>query len=325
MDVPLVIAVTQGDDGGIGPEVLIKALSKLVPRLKNVKFVLLGNANIHKLRRRLRIRLHERRVREKDLPSVVYRWKTAVFVLKETSDDLEKNLITATKLIKKRVASALVTMPAKKLLRGAKVVGHTELLSSITGAESTGMLFFYKDRLRIMPLTLHIPLRDVASFISIDKIVEAAKLLDRHLRTDFNIPSPTIGVAALNPHRGENGTVGEEEQEVIAPAVHQLQQQNIKCIGPYNAYELVSQMMRGELDAIIATHHDQAITPLKILFGNRGVNMTLGLPFVRTSPLHGTADGIAGSNLADPQGAIDALLAAIRIAERRRKFSKGGE
>jgi len=324
MEVPLVIAVTQGDDGGIGPEVLVKALSKLTPRLKNVKFVLLGNANLHKLQRRLRIRIHERRVKEKDLPSAIYRWKTSVFVLKDAPDDLKSSLAIATKLIKRRIASALVTMPAKKLRNGSKVVGHTELLSSITGAESTGMLFFYKDRLRIMPLTLHIPLREVASSLSIEGIVDAAKLLERHLIDDFGIPSPTIGVAALNPHSGESGSIGEEEQEIIAPAVHRLQQQNIKCIGPYNAYDLVSQMIRGELDAIIATHHDQAITPFKILFGNRGVNMTLGLPFVRTSPLHGTAENIAGSNLADPQGAVDALLAAVRIAERKRKSEKGG-
>lgn len=323
MEVPLVVAVTEGDAGGIGPEVLVKALSNLIPRLKNVKFVLLGDANIRKVQRRLRIRLHERRVGEKDIHSALYRWKTPVFVLKDSSDDLEENLRIATRLIKRNIASALVTMPARKRRRRSKiVVGHTELLASITRTERVEMLLFYKDRLRIMPLSLHIPFREVASSLSIDRIVDAGVLLNHHLRVDFGIDSPTIGVAGLNPHIGEDGLIGDEEHEIISPAVHRLQQRGIKCIGPYNAYDLISQMIRGELDSIIAIYHDQALMPFKILFGNRGVNMTLGLPFVRTSPLHGTADRIAGQGIADPQGAIDALLAAVHLAKRRRDLKK---
>jgi len=316
---PIVVAVTQGDTKGVGAEVLIKAISKLIPQIRNVKFLILGDPGFfRKVQRRLGIRLHERAIRMKEIPSAFFSWKTPVFSLKDGTDDLKENLSTAVSLIKRKDVSALVTMPAKKITDGSRTIGHTELLAQLCGVRDFGMLFFHEKRLRILPLSLHIPLRYVSENLSIEKIVSAAQLLAAHMRSDFAIEEPRLGVCALNPHSGEGGSIGDEENIIIAPAVEQINKIGIRCIGPYNSYDLISLMLRGELDSIIALYHDQALTPFKLLFGNRGVNMTLGLGLIRTSPLHGTAYDIAGSGIADPQGALDALIAAIRLAESRR-------
>ncbi|MCX7704415.1 MAG: 4-hydroxythreonine-4-phosphate dehydrogenase PdxA [Planctomycetota bacterium] len=320
---PLVIAVTMGDRDGIGPEVLVKALSKLIPQVKNVKFLIFGDSSVlRKVQRRLRIKLHERLLRAKEIPSAFFSWKTPVFCMKDITDDIKENLSTAVSLIRRNVVSALVTMPARKVRDGKRAIGHTELLAQITGAKEFGMLFFHEKKLRIMPLSLHIPLRDVSGSLSIEKVVSGVRLLSAHLESDFSIKEPKIGLSALNPHSGEGGFLGEEEESILSPSVAQLQKEGIRCIGPHNSYELVVRMLRGELDGVVALYHDQALVPFKILFGNRGVNITLGIGIIRTSPLHGTADDIVGLGVAEPQGAIDAIVAAIRLVEQKSRLAK---
>jgi len=313
-----ILAATVGDTDGVGPEVLVKALSNLIPRLQNVKVVVVGDpAHFRRVQKRLRIRLHERRVRLRDLPGVLLRWKTPVFVVRDAAElDPHEAVRLAADLVRRGVASALITMPARKRLRGRSLIGHTELLASITNSKRVGMLLLC-GRLTIMPLTLHVPLKEVAEQITPERLEAAVILLHDNLKRMFGINSPRIGVAALNPHIGEGGLLGGEEREIIAPTISRLQQDSIRVTGPENAHTLVQQMMRGELDAMVALYHDQALLPIKLLYGNRGTNITLGLPFLRTSPLHGTADAIAGTGTADPRGAMDAITTALRILRRK--------
>ena len=314
-----VLALTMGDAAGVGPEVLVKALGHTVPRVKNAVFLVVGDpARLRKVQRRLEVRLHERRVRLRELPGVFHRWETSIFVLREAADmGAHECVEMAVGLIERGVAHALVTMPARKRASAAGAVGHTELLSRLTKTDGVGMLLLH-GRLRVMPLTLHVPLRSVPGALTVDGVCEAVRLLDEGLRGCFDFVSPRIGVAALNPHAGEGGLVGEEEREVLAPAVSRLQAENIRVTGPEDCHLLVRAMVRGRLDAALTLYHDQALMPFKLLCGNRGTNLTLGLPFVRTSPLHGTADDIAGAGVADHRGAMDAIATALALARRAR-------
>ncbi|RKY14883.1 MAG: 4-hydroxythreonine-4-phosphate dehydrogenase [Planctomycetota bacterium] len=314
----VVLAATVGDTDGIGPEVLVKALSKLIPTLHDVKILVVGDpVEFRRVQKRLGVRLHERRIKMGDLPGALLRWKTPIFVLRDAAGiDAFGGVRLAADIVRRRIASALVTMPARKRLVASRTVGHTEFLAQLTGAKRVGMLLVC-GRLRIMPLTLHIPLREVADSITGEKVEVAVRLLNEELRRLFGIESPRIGVAALNPHSGEAGLIGWEERDILAPAVQRLQNEGLWVSGPESVYVLIQQMMRGELDAAVALYHDQALTPLKLLYGNRGVNITLGLPFLRTSPLHGTADGIAGRGIADPRGAMDAITTALALLRRK--------
>ena len=313
----VVLAATVGDTDGIGPEVLVKALSNLIPTLHDVKILVVGDpVEFRRVQKRLGLRLHERRVRLRDLPGVLFRWKTPIFVLKDAAGiDAHGGVRLAADMVRRRLASALITMPARKRLVASKAIGHTELLAQLTGAKRVGMLLMC-GRLRIMPLTLHIPLRDVAESITEERVVAAVRLLDDGLQHLLGIGSPRIGVAALNPHCGEAGLTGWEERDILTPTITRLQNEGLRVSGPESVYVLVQQMMRGELEAVLALYHDQALTPLKLLYGNRGVNITLGLPFLRTSPLHGTADAIAGRGVADARGAMDAITTALALMRR---------
>lgn len=313
----LVLAATVGDADGVGPEVLVKALSSLIPRLHDVKVIVVGDPVVfRKTQKRLRIRLHERRVRLRDLPGSLLRWKTPVFVLRDASGMETHNCVRlAVELLNRRLASALITMPARKRVIASKLMGHTELLASLTGARRVGMLLVC-GKLAIMPLTLHVPLKRVSEMITPEHLEAAVTLLYEGMRRLFGVESPRIGVAAVNPHTGEGGLVGDEERDIIAPTIARLQQDSIRVTGPENAHLLVQMMMRGHIDAMVAMYHDQALMPIKLLYGNRGTNLTLGLPFIRTSPLHGTADDIFGRGIADPRGAIDAITTALRILRR---------
>ncbi len=313
----VVLAATVGDTNGVGPEVLVKALSNLIPTLHDVKILVVGDpVEFRRVQKRLGLRLHERRVRLRDLPGALFRWKTPVFVLRDAVGiDAFGGVRLAADMVRRRLASALITMPARKRLAASKAIGHTELLAQLTGTKRVGMLLMC-GKLRIMPLTLHIPLRDVAESITEERVEAAARLLNEELQRLFGIGSPRIGVAALNPHCGEAGLTGWEERDILAPAITRLQNEGLWVSGPESVYVLVQQMMRGELDAVLALYHDQALTPLKLLYGNRGVNITLGLPFLRTSPLHGTADAIAGRGVADARGAMDAITTALALLRR---------
>ncbi len=217
-------------------------------------------------------------------------------------------------------AAAMVTNPVHKAtLSGAGFAhpGHTEFLGALAGAKPTMMLVV--PGLRVVPVTVHLPLAQVPGHLTKAAIVEAGLAAARALTSDLAIAKPRLAVAALNPHAGESGTLGGEETAIIAPAVAELRARGIEVFGPAPADTLFHEAARARFDAALCMYHDQALIPLKTLDFAHGVNITLGLPFVRTSPDHGTALDIAGTGKANPASLIAALGMAGEIAGNRRR------
>ncbi|MGB0497650.1 MAG: 4-hydroxythreonine-4-phosphate dehydrogenase PdxA, partial [Rubricella sp.] len=217
-------------------------------------------------------------------------------------------------------ASGLVTAPInKKVLKeggGFAFPGHTEFLAHLTGAERAVMMLAGPD-LRVVPVTIHIALADVPGALTAGAIVETATITHDALIRDFGIARPRIAVAGLNPHAGEGGVMGREEIEILAPALDVLRRRGIDLRGPLPADTMFHARARRAYDAAICMYHDQALVPLKTLAFDEGVNVTLGLPIIRTSPDHGTAYDIAGTGRADPASMAEALALAARMAEAR--------
>jgi 4-hydroxythreonine-4-phosphate dehydrogenase len=174
------------------------------------------------------------------------------------------------------------------------------------------------DKLRVVPLTIHIPIRDVPRAISQDAIVETAEVVLAALKNDFSIAKPRLAVAGLDPHAGEQGVIGDEDERIVAPAVAELKARGHDVRGPLSADTLFHEEARRTYDAALCMYHDQALIPIKTLSFWDGVNVTLGLPIVRTSPDHGTAFDIAGTGKADPRSMIAAIRMAADIADARR-------
>jgi 4-hydroxythreonine-4-phosphate dehydrogenase len=218
-----------------------------------------------------------------------------------------------------------VTNPiAKSVLYAAGFAhpGHTEFLAALGERHAPGRRFhpvmmLAAPELRIVPLTVHIPLAEVPRAISRGLIFETVRTTWDALRRDFAIAQPRIAVTGLNPHAGEGGAIGAEERQVIAPAILELQSEGLTVTGPHPADTLFHAAARRGYDAVIAMYHDQALIPVKTLAFDTAVNVTLGLPFVRTSPDHGTAFDIAGQGRASPESLIAALKLAHDIAARR--------
>jgi 4-hydroxythreonine-4-phosphate dehydrogenase len=222
-------------------------------------------------------------------------------------------------------ALALVTNPIAKKSLGAiplEYPGHTAFLGRLA-ARHTGdpairpVMMLVAPGLRVVPATVHIPLAAVPRTLSRALIVETGRITAQALAQDFAVDNPRIDVAGLNPHAGEAGLIGGEEAEMIAPAIAELQREGIAVTGPHPADSLFHEEARAAYDAAIAMYHDQALIPLKTLAFDRGVNVTLGLPFVRTSPDHGTAYALAGTGKARPDSLIAALQLAAQLGERR--------
>ncbi len=218
-------------------------------------------------------------------------------------------------------ASALVTGPiAKSLLAevGFDFPGQTEFVADACGvAARDAVMMLAGPSLKAVPLTVHSPLAEVPRLITADLIVERSRTVARALREDFGIAVPRLAICGLNPHAGESGRMGREEIEIIAPAIAALRAEGVDATGPHPADTLFAPRKRSTYDVAIAMYHDQALAPLKALDFDQGVNVTLGLPIVRTSPDHGTAFDIAGKGIADPGAMIAAIRMAGEIAARR--------
>jgi 4-hydroxythreonine-4-phosphate dehydrogenase len=223
-------------------------------------------------------------------------------------------------------AAAVVTNPIhKKALRdsGFGFPGHTEFLAALAGNADPPVMMMASRILRVVPVTVHVSLRDALAALSADVIVHAASVAERALRTDFCIARPRLAVAGLNPHAGEDGEMGTEDRDIVAVAVATLRGRNLDVTGPHSPDALFTSRARGSYDAAVCMYHDQALIPLKALDFHGGVNVTLGLPFVRTSPDHGTAFDIAGTGAAEPNSLIAALRLAAEIASRRASAPTG--
>jgi 4-hydroxythreonine-4-phosphate dehydrogenase len=174
------------------------------------------------------------------------------------------------------------------------------------------VMLLWSRELAVVPVTVHIPLSEVPSRLTSDLIVETGRVVARDLASRFKVASPRLAIAGLNPHAGENGTIGSEEGTIIAPAIARLQREGIAASGPYPADTLFHARARADYDVVLAMYHDQALVPIKTIAFDEAINVTLGLPFVRTSPDHGTAFDIAGQGIARP----DSFIAALKLAGR---------
>ena len=218
-------------------------------------------------------------------------------------------------------AAAIVTNPvAKNVLYnwGFAEPGHTEFLAKLvqeaTGKSPRPVMMLWSPELAVVPVTIHLPLREIFQQLSSELIVETGRIVARDLATRFGLAHPRLAIAGLNPHAGEAGTLGEEDRTVVAPAVAQLVAEGIDAKGPLPADSLFHERARVTYDVALCMYHDQALIPIKTLAFDHAVNVTLGLPFVRTSPDHGTAFDIAGTGRADPTSLVAALRLAARLA-----------
>jgi 4-hydroxythreonine-4-phosphate dehydrogenase len=230
-----------------------------------------------------------------------------------------ESIETAVNLVRAGTCAALVTNPiAKHVLYEAGFAhpGHTEFLAALAG-EADGqayhpVMMLWSETLAVVPVTVHIPLAQVPAALTTELIVKTGRIVARELRERFGIGHPRLAVSGLNPHAGENGALGTEDDAVVAPAIAVLRAEGIAVEGPLPADTMFHARARSRYDAALAMYHDQALIPIKTIAFDDGVNVTLGLPFVRTSPDHGTAFDIAGKGIARP----DSLIAAIRLAAR---------
>ncbi|QRM27973.1 4-hydroxythreonine-4-phosphate dehydrogenase PdxA [Microvirga sp. VF16] len=230
-----------------------------------------------------------------------------------------ESIETAVRLVRAGAAAAVVTNPiAKHVLyeAGFRYPGHTEFLAALAAQGGKEIyhpvMMLWSEQLAVVPVTVHIPLSDVPSSLTTDLIVLTGRIVARELRERFGIANPRLALAGLNPHAGENGAMGAEDGRVIVPAIDILRADGIDVAGPLPADTMFHARARSRYDAALAMYHDQALVPIKTIAFDEAVNVTLGLPFVRTSPDHGTAFDIAGKGIARP----DSLMAALKLAAR---------
>lgn len=335
----LPLAVTMGDPAGIGPEIVIKAHARRADR-GLAPFVVYGCPRT--LFDRARLLGIDSPLAEVSSPAeAAQHFASALPVLSipvardsKPGQPLTENAMGTISAIEQAVravvagdASAVVTAPiAKSVLYAAGFVhpGHTEFLATLAGTLVPGkrhrpVMMLASDLLRVVPATIHVPLSDVPRALTKRLLYETISITWRSLKSDFGISEPRVAVAALNPHAGEGGTIGREDIDLIAPAIEELRREGLAVSGPHSADTLFHEAARKTYDAAVCMYHDQALIPIKTLSFDTGVNITLGLPFVRTSPDHGTAFDIAAKGIASPESMIAAIRMAHDLAERRRQ------
>jgi 4-hydroxythreonine-4-phosphate dehydrogenase len=329
-----VIGVTMGDPAGIGPEVVVKALFEPALR-KAAKFIVFGmdeqlryaadKAEIepywgrHQHEKISREYPHKVMVADYDEYSVPPWVKSPNKVAGEAS---VRFCLDAIEAAKAGIVDAIVTAPINKTswkLAGAKWPGHTEMLADRCKSPRKAMMFV-AGPLKLALATIHEALFEVRHKFTIGCVFEPIDLLDEALKEYFDIENPKIGVAALNPHAGEEGQFGDEEQRIISPAILLAQEQGINCLGPFPADTLFLRAVNGEFDGVVAMYHDQGMIPVKLLAFDSAVNVTLGIPIIRTSPAHGTAFDIAGKNVANPAGMKAAITTAMQMAATKKNL-----
>jgi len=330
------LALTLGDPAGVGPEIIVKAWSELrrggPPFLAVGDFQALASASAGgaSILKKVFAPAEAMDAFQTALPVLDLPLRARV-VAGQPSAAAAPAIIqwieTAVGLALSGAVAGVVTAPIAKAPlyeAGFKFPGHTEFLGELTAAETFEgargpIMMLIAGDLRVSLVTVHEPLAKVSGLLSVEAIVNAGVVTAQALRRDFGIAKPRLAVAGFNPHGGEGGAIGREEIEIVAPAVRELRELGIEASGPHPADTLFPEAMRGRYDAAICLYHDQALIPVKMLDFWGGVNVTLGLPIVRTSPDHGTAFDIAGRGLARP----DSLIAAIRLADQLARARAG--
>ena len=317
-DGPAPIALTCGEPAGIGPEIAVKAWEVLGARLP---FFLIGDP-AHLPRGAQIARIHDPAeaafAAAKGLPVLAHPFPAPARPgVPEPANAAETVAVIAraVELVQEGRAAALCTGPIhKKALQdgaGFPHPGHTEYLAALAGVGRVVMMLAC-EALRVVPATIHVPLAEVPARLTRELLSETLRITHAALIRDFGVELPRIAVAGLNPHAGEGGAMGREEIDVIAPVLDALRAEGMALAGPLSADTMFHPAARARYDAAVAMYHDQALIPIKTIDFAGGVNVTLGLPFIRTSPDHGTAFDIAGRGCADPAS----LIAALRLAER---------
>ncbi len=330
----LVVGITQGDGNGIGYEVIIKALAD-ERMLDMCTPVIYGSSKIFGFYKKQIHNIdqintnvissakdvHHKRV------NIVNCLPENVFVepgqsTPESAKAAMASLERAVADIKEGYIDVLVTAPINKRAmtsEGFGYTGHTEYLEKEFGVDEVAMIMVC-DRLKIGVVTGHIALKDVAGSITKDKILSKLRLMKASLERDFGVDAPKIAVLGLNPHCGDGGLLGDEEMQIILPAVQEANEEGILAFGPYSPDGFFGLGNHSKFDAVLAMYHDQGLIPFKALAFEEGVNYTAGLPVVRTSPDHGTAYEMAGRDMADPRSMMSAIYTAIDIFNRREEY-----
>ncbi|MBX9682546.1 MAG: 4-hydroxythreonine-4-phosphate dehydrogenase PdxA [Hyphomicrobium sp.] len=341
MPASAVLGLTMGDPAGIGPDITLQAWHHLVhdrASCASPVFVVYANvgmlaARAHSLRLNVPITVVDdpsqaATLFPRSLPVIDIALAAPCIGGAPDGANAEATLSSITRAVTdvaRGATAAIVTNPiAKSVLyrAGFPHPGHTEFLGELSrqhwpAHNVVPVMLLASDMLRVVPLTIHVALERVPSLINADLIFATARTLEAALSRDFAISQPRIAVAGLNPHAGEGGSLGREDVDVIAPAIARLQAAGLAISGPHSADTLFHAAARRTYDAVIAMYHDQALIPIKTLSFDTGVNVTLGLPFVRTSPDHGTAFDIAGVGTASPQSLLAALHLAADMASKR--------
>lgn len=326
------LAISMGEPAGIGMECLFKAWQQREEAHLPTFFVIADPANMHQQAQAMGLDVKLGVIGEATEASRVCATKIPVLPLAlkkgvsfgkpqpENAALVLESIKTAVDLVQKNEASALVTLPIHKSTlyqSGFHFAGHTEYLASLCGTGDSTIMMLEIPELRVALSTVHMSLKDAIRSINASLIASQARIVERALREQFGIEKPRLAVAALNPHAGEGGAMGLEEIEIIEPVIDNLRERGMRISGPWPADTLFHKDARQNYDCALCLYHDQGLIPIKTLDFYGGVNITLGLPIVRTSPDHGTAFAIAGKTKANPKSLIRAMVRAAELAAMR--------
>lgn len=332
------VAITQGDYNGVGPEVTLKALGdERIPELFTPIYyadrrvveeaiaklgIEIGNVNYIKQAgeaKQGRINVVDI---EQETPNI-----TPGAISASAGKSAVNSLERAVKDVMEGRADLLVTAPISKEAVQSETFhfpGHTEYLASKAEADGKSLMILFEDKLRVALVTTHLPIAEISKAITKESVEHTIRKFNESLRKDFGMTRPRIAVLSLNPHNGDNGLLGDEEQNVIKPAMDVCNESGILTFGPFAADGFFGSEAWLQYDGVVAMYHDQGLAPFKALAQSTGVNFTAGLPFVRTSPDHGTAFDIAWQGTADPQSMREAIYNAIDIYRRRHSYEIAG-
>jgi 4-hydroxythreonine-4-phosphate dehydrogenase len=328
------IGISCGDINGIGPELIIKTFSDH-RILEHCTPIIFASGKLINFYRKAVPEVHFNYQIIKDFSRVHHKqinlytcWEEEVSInpgqLNDTGGKYAiLSLKAAAQALKDGHIQGLVTAPIhKKNVQSAQFnyTGHTPYLKDVAGVNDV-LMILYAHQIKVALTTEHIPLKEIAQYITRDNLISKLNLLHNCLRKDFGIDKPKIAVLGLNPHAGDEGLIGREEEEIIKPVIKEAKN-NMLAFGPYSADAFFARNSYLQFDAVLAMYHDQGLIPLKTIAGGEAVNYTAGMPFVRTSPDHGTAFDIAGKNIADPTSFINAVFECIDIIQRRSQFEE---
>jgi 4-hydroxythreonine-4-phosphate dehydrogenase len=323
-----IIGITMGDPTGIGPEIIVKALSMREP-FETCRPIVFGDREalskaVKLLGLPTTIEVIEKIPEEGYLPQKIFLLPISQLEVNslrfgkpdtKCGEAMAKYVEEAVKWVKRGKLDAITTCPINKQAineAGYPYSGHTELLAHLTQSSSVAMMFL-GSRWKVVFVTTHLPLKDVSKWISAHRVLSIIRITDGGLREYFGMTHPKIAILGLNPHCGEDGLLGEEEKIAIIPAIAEARSQGVEVEGPFPADSFFSLTRHTPFDAVISMYHDQGLIPIKMVDFEEAVNLTLGLPFIRTSVGHGTAYDIAGKGLANPNNLVKALFIASKL------------